>query len=155
MEKGNCSHLSLVFYKVIDIIRHNYIHIFKGLQIKRHFCHQFWILRIKDTYILDNVKKAYVSHKIMLFGSCFLSFVNLGSNSLSTVQWTNLKILLSLKTIIKLLIMNTSLTKSLALSMLFKCFFNSWYVVSSNRIPNKMLAFFRSKFLLKTKKKKQ
>lgn len=67
-EKGNCLHLSLVFYKVIDIIRHNYIHIFKGLQIKRHFCHQFWILRIKDTYILDNVKKAYVSHKIMIFG---------------------------------------------------------------------------------------
>lgn len=73
-EKANCSHLSLVFYKVIDIIQHNYIHIFKGLQIKRHFCHQFWILRIKDTYILDNVKKAYVSHKIMLFGSCLLSF---------------------------------------------------------------------------------
>lgn len=64
------------------------LHIFKGLQIKRHFCHQFWILRIKDTYILDNVKKAYVSHKIMLFGSCLLSFVNLGSNSLSMVQWT-------------------------------------------------------------------
>lgn len=62
------------------------LHIFKGLQIKRHFCHQFWTLRIKDTYILDNVKKAYVSHKITLFGSCLLSFVNLGSNSLSTVQ---------------------------------------------------------------------
>lgn len=123
------------------------------MQIKRHFCHQFWILRIKDTYILDNVKKAYVSHTIMLFGSCLLSFVNSfvqiifqRSNEL------NIKILLSLKTIIKLLIINTSLTKSLAFSMLFKCFFNSWYVVSSNRIPNKMLAFFRSKFLLKRKK---
>lgn len=78
-KNANCLHISLVLYKVIDVIRHtwSYIHIFKG---------------------------------------------------------------------------NTSLTKSLALSMLFKCFFNSWYVVSSNRIPNKMLAFFRSKFLLKNDK---
>lgn len=81
---------------------------------------------------IDLSRYGTFSHMIIYL--CFLKSHSFYYFSVNFYHWDFLK--------------NAQLTKSLALPITFKSFFNSWYFLSSNRIPNEMLAFFRSLSLL-------
>lgn len=116
------------FLTLSKIIRHHRYYV--SVNWRTCVCQHLLVVAI------DLSRYGTFSHMIIYL--CFLKSHSFYYFSVNFYHWDFLK--------------NTQLTKSLALPITFKSFFNSWYFLSSNRIPNEMLAFFRSLSLLQKNK---